>query len=83
MFAMLLMNDYPVLVTATVIIAAFLAKIIHKTFKSRRAIGKLPGPPHSLIFGHLLAMGKITEKLPKRVHPHVYPYYCQYISTAS
>jgi tetrahydromethanopterin S-methyltransferase subunit E len=43
MFAMLLMNDYPVLVTATVIIAAFLAKIIHKTFKSRRAIGKLVG----------------------------------------
>jgi hypothetical protein len=43
MFAMLLINDYPVLVTAVVMIAAFFAKIIHKTLKSRRAIGKLVG----------------------------------------
>lgn len=29
-----------------------------------------PGPPHSLIFGHLISLGKAAAKLPGRAHPH-------------
>ena len=29
-----------------------------------------PGPPHSVIFGHLISLGKVAAKLPGRAHPH-------------
>jgi hypothetical protein len=31
-----------------------------------------PGPPHHPIFGHLKAIGEVTQKLPKMIHPHVF-----------
>jgi hypothetical protein len=40
----------------------------------RRTVGtdleQKPGPPHSMLWGHLKAMGEQVSGLPKRVHPH-------------
>jgi hypothetical protein len=34
-----------------------------------------PGPPMHPIFGHLIALGDVTAKLPARIHPHTLPSY--------
>ncbi|KAF1934180.1 cytochrome P450 [Didymella exigua CBS 183.55] len=37
--------------------------------KDRKRYQKLPGPPCSLMFGHLISVGKVAMMLPRRAHP--------------
>ncbi|KAF2270960.1 putative P450 monooxygenase [Lojkania enalia] len=66
---------HPIAVAAVAVFGAYLATCLVSFIRVRRHFGKLPGPPHHPIFGHLISMGKVVTRLPKRVHPHVYPYF--------
>ncbi|KAF2795515.1 cytochrome P450 [Melanomma pulvis-pyrius CBS 109.77] len=69
------LNDHPVATAVGVLVTAWFIRFMVTFIKTRRTLNKLPGPPHSMVFGHLISMGKVVSKLPNRVHPHVYPHY--------
>lgn len=63
-------NDYTVaLAIATIFLLWTVGKLV-AFFKSRQRYQRLPGPPYSLLFGHLISLGKIAVKLPSRAHSH-------------
>ncbi|KAF2467190.1 cytochrome P450 [Lindgomyces ingoldianus] len=72
---MAILNGHPYATAAAVLITLYLARFFLRVAKVRRQFAKLPGPPHSPIFGHLISIGKCVSKLPNRVHPHVFPHY--------
>ncbi|KAJ8109432.1 hypothetical protein OPT61_g7458 [Boeremia exigua] len=65
-----LTDGFPVpLAVVTVFLLWSIGKLV-AFFEDRRRYQKLPGPPHSLLFGHLISVGKVAAKLPGRAHPH-------------
>ncbi|KAL6705889.1 hypothetical protein ACN47E_006349 [Coniothyrium glycines] len=59
-----------VLTTVASLLTIWIASKIYSVIQERRVFQKLPGPPCSLLFGHLLSTGKVAIKLPQRAHPH-------------
>ncbi|KAF2009336.1 cytochrome P450 [Aaosphaeria arxii CBS 175.79] len=74
---MTILNDHPILVAVVVLLFSYVVRVIYNTVQMRRFMRDKPGPPHHPIFGHLQAMGEISQALPKRVHPHVFAYHLQ------
>ncbi|KAF2110234.1 cytochrome P450 [Lophiotrema nucula] len=72
---MAFLSNHPWVTGFAVLAAVYIARFVLKFIEHRKKFANLPGPPHSFIFGHLIALGKVTTKLPGRVHPHVYAHY--------
>lgn len=56
---------------AVVLFSIFVVKLIRHRLEWRSL--RLPGPPHSMIFGHLAAMGEARELSMKEYGPNVHP----------
>ncbi|EME42887.1 hypothetical protein DOTSEDRAFT_153057 [Dothistroma septosporum NZE10] len=63
------------LLLASAVIAAvvYIGRWLAKGYAVRKKAHNMPGPPHSMIWGHLKVMGEVAAANPRRVHPHVYP----------
>ncbi|KAK4621296.1 Cytochrome P450 monooxygenase [Fulvia fulva] len=63
------------LLLASALIAAivYVGRWLAKGYAIRARAHKMPGPPHSMLWGHLKVMAEVAAKNPRRVHPHVYP----------
>ncbi|CAK3833139.1 cytochrome P450 [Lecanosticta acicola] len=57
-----------------IVLFTFVARFIARGYAIRQKCRKLPGAPHSMIWGHLKEMGTVAGLYPRRVHPHTYPH---------
>ncbi|KAF2868049.1 cytochrome P450 [Massariosphaeria phaeospora] len=65
--------DNPLVAIVASSFLLWLVRFIVSFVKTRQLFHRLPGPPHHLLWGHMMVAGTIASRLPKRVHPHVYP----------
>lgn len=57
---------------AGIIVVTLLLRFIREMIFHRRLVRGLPGPPHSMIWGHLLAMNEVVKEQPKRASPQTF-----------
>ncbi|KAF2429661.1 cytochrome P450 [Tothia fuscella] len=53
-------------------LSAWLLHLIYKTYTHRKWFQDKPGPPHSLLWGHLKVMGDAAATMPPNTHPQAY-----------
>ncbi|KAH7127134.1 putative P450 monooxygenase [Dendryphion nanum] len=69
------LNDHPMAATAIALVTVIVGRFLYNFAYWRLRMRNLPGPPHSLLFGHIIPIGKLSMKLPQRAHPHYQPLY--------
>lgn len=60
-----------IIILITGLLAVWLLRLAVKFHTYRRTYAKLPGPPHSYVFGHLKVVGEVMKELPPNIHLNV------------
>ncbi|KAF2228137.1 cytochrome P450 [Elsinoe ampelina] len=61
-----------ILTSILLLVGSWLLHICYRFVKQRRSFNSLPGPPHSLLWGHLKVMGEAAAVFPPGTHPQFY-----------